>query len=181
MLMLNAVEGELERIKAAMAEDAKGDEAIQKLEKVPGVGLMTAYAFVAHVDVKRFENANQVSNYLGLVPKVDMSGTIVRYGRITKRGNGYVRSLLNQASWALVRSKDGGALKERYEYMTKEQGKSKKKSIVAVSRRLADMMYTILKTGRSYEARKFTPGKNFWVRSENLTEKLAAQADAEVA
>ena len=51
------------------------------------------------------------------------------------------------AAWALVRSKEGGKLKERYEYMTIEKSISKKKAIVAVARRLAELMYTMLKTG----------------------------------
>ncbi|MDR1174548.1 MAG: IS110 family transposase [Treponema sp.] len=77
-------------------------------------------------DGSRFENAGQVSNYLGLAPRVDISGTLVRYGGITKAGNGYLRALLVQAAWTLIRSKSGGALKERYEYMTKESpGRSK--------------------------------------------------------
>lgn len=182
MLLLNVIEGELDRIKTAMAKDAKDDEQIKQLEEIPGVGLLTAYAFIAHVEVNRFEKASQVSNYLGLVPRVDISGTIVKYGGITKRGNGYVRSLLNQASWALVRSKNGGALKERYEYMTKVQGKSKKKSIVAVSRRLCEMMYTILCNKTKYEARKFQiPTGGLSAKRDDLAERLAAQVDEESA
>ena len=74
-----------------------------------------SFAFFAYVRPERFENASQVSNYLGLAPRVYMSGDTVRYGRITKSGNGYVRALPVQAAWALVRSKAGGRLKERYE------------------------------------------------------------------
>jgi methyl-accepting chemotaxis protein len=58
-----------------------------------------------------------------------MSGDTVRDGRITKRGNGCVRALLVQAARAEVRSKNGGAVKERYEYMTKTKGISRKKAI----------------------------------------------------
>jgi transposase len=76
---------------------------------------LVALAFVSYVgDVKRFENAAQVSNYLGLVPRVSISGTIEKVGGITKQGNGYLMSLLVQAAWALIRSKGGGALRERY-------------------------------------------------------------------
>jgi transposase len=82
-------------------------------------------------DGSRFASAVQVSNYLGLVPRVDISGTLMRYGGITKQGNDYLRALLVQAAWALIRSKKGGALKERYEYMTKKKGLGKKKAIVA--------------------------------------------------
>jgi transposase len=141
-----------------MAEERKGDEQIARLQQVAGVGPMVALAFVAYVgDVNRFENGAQLSNYLGLCPKVDISGTIVRYGRITKRGNTYLRSLLVQASWALIRSKNGGALKERYAYMTVTKNMGKRRSIVAIARRLAQLLYTLLKNESDYETRRFNP------------------------
>ena len=142
-----------------MEKDAAGDEAIQRLQSIPGVGPKVSFGFVAHVAAERFEKASQVSNYLGLVPRVYISGETVKYGRITKRGNGYVRALLVQAAWALIRTKSGGKLKERYEYMTIEKSISKKKAIVAIARRLAEEMYTLLKHGTRHEPRPFTPEK----------------------
>ena len=78
----------------------------------------------------------------------------MKVGGITKRGNGYVRTLLVQAAWALVRSKSGGALKDRYRYMTQTKGLGKKKSIIAVARRLAALLWTLLRNGTDYETRK---------------------------
>jgi hypothetical protein len=77
---------------------------------------------------------------------------------ITKGGNGYLRTLLVQGARALVRSK-GGALKERFEYMVKEKGMGKKKAIAAAARRLGVLLFTLLKNGRVYEARRFKPEK----------------------
>jgi transposase len=142
-----------------MKDESAGDELIQRLQSVPGVGPKTAFAFVAHVAAERFENAGQVSNYLGLAPRVYKSGDTVRYGRITKRGNGYLRALLVQASWALTNTKGGEKLKLRYEYMTIEKSKSKKQAIVAIARRLAELMYTMMRDGTQYEVRPFQPGK----------------------
>ena len=63
-------------------------------------------AFSAYVgDGKRFNNGDEGANYLGLAPRVDCSGSINRYGHITKKGNRIVRALLYQAAWAIVRSK----------------------------------------------------------------------------
>jgi transposase len=154
---LKLYEGRIGVLEKQMEEEAKGDEEIKRLQSVPGVGPKISFAFVAHVDAERFENGSQVSNYLGLVPRVYMSGDTVRYGRITKRGNGYLRALLVQGSWALIRSKAGGSLKERYEYMTREKGISKKKAIVAIARRLSELLYTLMKNGTGYEVRKFHP------------------------
>jgi len=138
-----------------MDQESAGDIQQERLQTVPGVGPKVSFAYVAHVAAERFENASQVSNYLGLVPRVYISGDTVRYGRITKRGNGYLRALLVQASWALIRSKSGGKLKERYTYMTVEKGISKKKAIVAIARRLAELLYTLMRDGTSYEPRPF--------------------------
>ncbi|GHU50007.1 hypothetical protein FACS1894200_09230 [Spirochaetia bacterium] len=121
------------------------------------MGPIVALAYAAFIgDGSRFESAAQVANYLGLVPRVDISGTIVRYGGITKRGNGYLRCLLVQAAWALLRSNTGGALKERYVYMTKTKGLGKKKTIIAIARRLSELMWTLSRSGKAYEVRKFS-------------------------
>ena len=155
---LKLYEGRIAAVERLMGKEAEGDEEIERLQSVPGVGPMISFAFSAHVAAERFENGAQVSNYLGLVPRVYMSGETARYGRITKRGNGFLRALLVQGSWALIRSKAGGSLKERYEYMTAEKGISKKKAIVAIARRLAELLYALMRDGTTYEVRKFKLG-----------------------
>jgi transposase len=152
---LTLIEGRIDNLEGEIAARIKGDENIARLMTIPGVGPKIAFAFDAHVKAERFANASQVSNYLGLVPRVYMSGSIVRYGRITKRGNGYLRALLVQGAWAITWSKDGGALRERYEYMTEVKGMSKKKAIVAIALRLGELMYTLMKKGEDYEVRHF--------------------------
>jgi transposase len=168
--MIDELEKELSRIEDVMGKEVKGNKEMERLETIPGVGFLTAFAFLSYVKVSRFSNSSQVANYLGLVPQVAISGDTVRNGRITKRGNGYVRALLNQAAWALVRSKKGGALKGWYNYMTETRGKGKKKSIVGVSRKLSELLYTLLRNGRDFEARRFeTP-------ESQATKKLALEA-----
>jgi transposase len=147
---LDLFERRIKSLDKKIDEESAGDEQIERLKSIPGVGPKTSFAFVAHVAAERFENASQVSNYLGLVPRVYMSGETVRYGSITKRGNGYVRALLVQASWSLVRSRHGGKLKEKFLYMTQEKSISKKKAIVAVARGLAELMYTLMKNEAEY-------------------------------
>ncbi|GHT97003.1 IS110 family transposase [Betaproteobacteria bacterium] len=163
-------ERRIAELQAGMDKEAEGDGQIQILQTIPGVGPLTAFAFVSYVDVRRFDNAAQVSNYFGLVPKVDISCTIVKYGRITKRGNGYVRSLLVQAAWSTVRNKKGGALRERFEDTKGSVGK--KKTIVGIARRLAGLMYTMLKNGTEYEPRRYKGGKAASV--ERLAEAAVA-------
>jgi hypothetical protein len=68
--------------------------------------------------------------------------------------------LLVQAAWSAVRSKSGGALQERYKYKTAGQGTSKKKTIVSIGRRLAEMMYSVLRNKTDYEPRQWKGGKD---------------------
>lgn len=135
----------------------KENEKVKTVKQVPGVGKITAYTFVATIgETDRFLNVSQISSFLGFVPRIDCSSSIERYGHITKKGNSYLRGLLVQAAWCLVRSKNGGYLKAKYEYLI-VRGLSKKKAIVAISRKLAELMFTLLKNNSKYEPRKFVP------------------------
>ena len=108
---IDLAEERMARLDGQMAKEREGDGEIERLQRVPGVGPVVSLAYVAYAgDGSRFENAAQVSNYLGLVPRVDISGTLVRYGGITKAGNGYLRALLVQAAWSLIRTKSGWTL-----------------------------------------------------------------------
>ena len=142
---LRVLEAQIEELDQLIKKECKEDKDIQRLQTIPGVGDKTALAFAAYVgDGKRFNNGNEVANYVGLVPRVDCSGTINKYGHITKKGNKIVRALLYQAAWAIVRSSHGGALKAKYFYLT-EHGKGKKISITAIARKMAKLMYLIMK------------------------------------
>ena len=142
---LTMLEAQIEELERLIKKECKEDKDIQRLQTIPGVGDKTALAFAAYVgDGKHFNNGDEVANYVGLVPRVDCSGTINRYGHITKKGNRIVRALLYQAPWAIVRSKHGGALKAKYFYMT-ERGKGKKISITAIARKMAKLLYLVMK------------------------------------
>jgi transposase len=150
---LELYEQRIKELKGKIHNEAKKDEGMKVLQTIPGVGPLVSYAFVAHVgDGSRFSKGAQVSNYIGFVPRLDYSGTILRHGRITKHGNGYLRGLLVQAAWSMVRCKKESSLKERYLCLTRFGGKSKKKTIVSIGRRLAEIMYSVLRSKTNYEA-----------------------------
>ena len=153
---LDLIEARKDKLDRMINKEAANNEEMKWLQEVPGVGPKVAFAFVSHVGAARFENASQLSNYLGLVPMVYMSGDTVRYGPITKRGNSYVRAMLVQAAWSMVRAKKGGKLKEMFEYMTVEKSKGKQKAIVAVARRIAELLYLLMRDEVRYESRPFT-------------------------
>ena len=69
--------------------------ASQRLETIPGVGIITATALAASVpDPSVFKSGRQFAAWLGLVPRQNSSGGKDRLGRVSKMGNGYLRRLL---------------------------------------------------------------------------------------
>src|SRR2546428_12011974 len=104
----------------------QGDEVVERLRTGPGVGPLTALAFVATLDeVERFDNAHQVESYLGLVPREWSSGEQQQRGKITKQGSGRLRALLVGAAWRIVRGKGaaGGKLRHWAERIAAPRGK----------------------------------------------------------
>lgn len=74
---------------------ARQTEPAQRLLQVPGVGPVTATPLVATVgDARSFKHGCQLAAWLGLVPRQHSSGGTRRLGRITKRGDVYLRTLL---------------------------------------------------------------------------------------
>jgi transposase len=73
----------------------RGSELSRKLEKIPGIGPLTATALVASIaDARSFKNGRQVSAWLGLVPRQHSSGGKSTLLGISKRGDVYLRTLL---------------------------------------------------------------------------------------
>jgi transposase len=104
--MLAPLQREIAAADDRLAAFTASDPVMRRLASAPGVGPVTAAAFVAALDdVARFPSAHHVAAYLGLVPRERSSGERQRRGAITKAGNPRVRALLVEAAWCLTRSK----------------------------------------------------------------------------
>jgi transposase len=76
----------------------------QRLETIPGVGFITATAIAATVtDPSQFRSGREFAASLGLTPRQNSSGGKERLGRISKMGNGYLRTLLVIGATAVIR------------------------------------------------------------------------------
>jgi len=99
---LGALVSQLRMVQAQIAELEKklkvwhrASEASRRLETIPGVGVITATALVATIgDASQFHSGRQLAAWLGLVPRQHSSGGKEKLGRISKRGDGYLRKLL---------------------------------------------------------------------------------------
>lgn len=83
---------------------ARQDETTKRLMTIRGVGPMIATAVVAkHTEPERFRDARMFAAYFGLVPQQHSSGEKVRLGRMSKAGDGYIRSLMIQGAHAVLK------------------------------------------------------------------------------
>lgn len=140
------VERELETL-------AKADTLTTRLRTIPGVGLLTATAFVGFVgDLSRFRSGRQLASYLGLTPRESSSGFRRRLGRISKRGDAYIRMLLvHGARSTLMHSK-------RMEHpdrlrawaLEREAARGHNKAAVALANKMARVIWAVGHRGKPY-------------------------------
>jgi transposase len=137
---------ELERL-------AHADARCQRLMSIPGVGVMTATALVAHLgDGGQFGKARQYAAYLGLVPRQHSSGGRDRLGRISKRGNRYLRTLLIHGARSVLRTA-ADKTDRRSRWVCELSGRSHgNKAAVALANRNARTAWALLQTGQQYRA-----------------------------
>ena len=94
----------LAEIDRELGELARTDPAARRLATIPGVGPVTATALMAAIgDIGRFRSGRHLAAYLGLVPLQHSSGGKERLGAISRRGDGYLRTLLTHGARAIVR------------------------------------------------------------------------------
>ena len=76
----------------------------ERIEKIPGIGPLTASAFVATIGkALEFKNGRELSAFLGLVPRQHSSGGKQNLMGISKRGDSYLRTLLIHGARSLLR------------------------------------------------------------------------------
>lgn len=137
--------GELDR---AVSEQANARPAVRRLMTHPGVGPITAMAFVLTMGpAQRFNRGKQVASYLGLIPSEHSSGDgRQRLGHISKQGNPFVRGLLVEAAQSAVRHEP----ELRRQYQRLAQRKCRALAKVALARKLAVRLYWMLRRDMDY-------------------------------
>jgi transposase len=129
---------------------AREDAVCHRLMTVPGVGPITALAFVTTLDdPARFRRSSSVGAYLGLTPRRHQSGERDVSGRISKCGDGLTRSYLFEAANVLLtRVKRWSPLKAWAVRLAKRVGAKKAK--VALARKLAVVLHQLWRHGTTF-------------------------------
>lgn len=148
---LSSIQQHIDKILAMMATISKPYErALYQLDSIPGIDITAAMLIIAEIGPSPqgvFENSLRLCSWAGLSPRNDQSA-----GKISSRkimpGNPYIKSILCQCAWATVRSRNTPLSI----WFWSHQGKlGKKKAIIAVSRKILSLIYTLLSTDQCYD------------------------------
>ena len=130
---------------------ATADEDAKRLMALEGIGPITATAIIASVgDITTFKNGRQFAAWLGLVPRQWSTGGRARHGRITKRGDVYLRTLLIHGARAVMRylmNKDDR--KSEWVKAVRER-RGFNKAAVALAAKNARILWAMLAKGSEY-------------------------------
>jgi len=133
------------RVEKGLESQARADEAAQRLMKMKGVAVKISTATIAHAgNGHGYKSGRHFSANLGLVPKEHSSGGQQKLGGITKRGNQYLRRLLIQGAWSVVRNvdKNDDRMSRWARQLVERRGKHK--AVVAVANKMARIMWSML-------------------------------------
>jgi len=146
--LLDRLNPTIAELSQAVEQEVEKCPGAQRLATHPGVGPLTAMAFVLIIgEAERFQCGKQVASYLGLVPMEDSSGNRRRLGHITKQGSSILRFLLVEAAQVTVRSLP--EWRSRYFHLMMRRGRKIAK--IAMARRLAVCLFWMMRQGWDYQ------------------------------
>src|SRR5215470_15965121 len=111
----------LETLSAEIESLSENDAACQRLMTVPGIGPITSSPVVAAIGTgSGFKQGPDFAAWLGLVPKQESTGDRTKLGRISKRGNKYLRTLFVQAAHVVLERRPAAAMRALWPWIQQE-------------------------------------------------------------
>ena len=145
--LLDRMNPTIAELTKVVEQEAKKRPEVLRLMSHPGVGPLTALAFVLIIGApERFKCGKQIGSYVGLIPCEDSSAGHQRLGHITKQGSSLLRFLLVEAAQAGTRC--DADWRRRYMHLAMRRQTSIAK--VAMARRLAVRLYWMWRNGWEY-------------------------------
>jgi transposase len=145
--LLDRMNPTIEELTAVVEQESKKFPEVLRLMTHPGVGPLTALAFVLIIGTpERFKCGKQIGSYVGLIPSEGSSAGHQRLGHITKQGSALLRFLLVEAAQAAARW--DADWRRRYRHLAMRRQKNIAK--VAMARRLAVRLYWMWRNGWEY-------------------------------
>lgn len=155
---IRLLEARIDALERQLAAAARQSAACTTLLSVPGIGLLTATALVAATggSVSHFRSARHFASWFGLTPKEHSSGTTRHLGRISKRGDRYLRMLLTHGARSVLRAatvaKSAGRPIDplRQWAVTVQQRSNHNKATCALANKLARICFATLRDHQPY-------------------------------
>ncbi|MCX7177163.1 MAG: IS110 family transposase [Proteobacteria bacterium] len=155
---IRLLEARIAQLERELSEVAKHSLPCTTLLSIPGVGLLTATAMVAATggNVSHFKDARHFASWFGLTPREFSSGTNRVLGRISKRGDRYLRMLLTHGARSVLRAAStarevGRSLDGLRSWATAVQGRTNhNKAACALANKMARICYATLRDATPY-------------------------------
>ena len=152
------MEARIAQLERELSELARQSPACTTLLSIPGIGLLTATAMVAATGgtVSHFKDARHFASWFGLTPREYSSGGSRVLGRISKRGDRYLRMLLTHGARSVLRAAStarlaGRKLDDLRNWATAVQLRTNhNKAACALANKLARICYATLRDGTPY-------------------------------
>jgi transposase len=152
--MVSTWDSQMAKIEQRLQAWFREDKACQAIADMPGIGLLTATAAVATMgNPKAYRSGREFAAWLGLVPKQTGSGGKVKLLGISKRGDTYLRTLLNHGARAVLsHAKEPSA-------WIQELGKRRPANVVtvALANKMARTIWAIWAHERKYQRGYVSP------------------------
>ncbi len=144
---INFIERQIDEVEEKIQE---GLDAIEPLIlTIPGIGYTIGAQIVSEIgDVNRFHNAASIVKYAGINPSINQSGKFSsEINHITKQGSPYLRRALYLAALAQLKLNTPFC---DYYYKKRNDGKSHREALIALSRKLVHVIYAVLSKQEPY-------------------------------
>jgi transposase len=149
------LDARIEALSAEIEAIARRDAGCERLMSVPGIGPIISSAMVAAIGSDAFTKGRDFAAWLGLVPKQTSTGDRTILGKISKRGNRYLRVLFVQAAWIVLikpKSWERHGLKRWLDAAKKRLHHNV--LTIALANKLARIAWSVLARDRNFEARE---------------------------
>ncbi|MBC8525973.1 MAG: IS110 family transposase [Candidatus Cloacimonetes bacterium] len=142
IFILNQINNMNDNLKQYIEKNIQQDFAI--LTSVNGIGKTTAEKFLVEIgDISNFSSHNQLRAYIGTDPSIKHSGSSINNnGKISKRGNAYLRKTIWQMAVGVIRCCEQF---KKYFQKKMDEGKKYKQAVIAVANKLIKTLYAMLK------------------------------------
>ena len=150
--LLKKQKEELEKEVEQMVGDGDGNsDEIKKYSSIPGVSPYTASVSSLFFSGDYHLSAKQWIAFAGMDVSVRESGNWRGRGKLTKRGNGYLRKRLFQAAWGAKMHDDD--FKKYYDHL-RSNGKSYVEALTIIARKIVIIMFNLNRNNEYYDASK---------------------------